>query len=115
LRSKQGQRAKCPYLELILDLGKLFGEYLRFTHTGIYLLFQNLGPSLENLDVLGLTLVADTVTLVVRHDALGANVDVVVLAKVLSLFVRVLGTELFLRVFLVLLLLLLGRDVLLRV
>ena len=113
MRSKQGQRAKCPYLELILDLGKLFGEYLRFTHTGIYLLFQNLGPSLENLYVLGLTLVADTVTLVVRHDALGANVDVVVLAKVLSLLVGVLWTKLFLWMLFVLLFLLLGCDVLL--
>lgn len=68
---------------------------------------------MENLDVLGRTLIADTMTFVVLNDAFRANVDVVVLAKVLSLLVRVLRTEFFLWLFFVLLLLLLGRDMLL--
>jgi hypothetical protein len=101
------------YLELILDLGKLFGEDLGFAHAGVYFLFQNLGPPLENLNILWLSFIANSMSFVVLHDALGANVDMVVLAKVLSLLVGVLWTKLFLWMLFVLLFLLLGCDVLL--
>lgn len=63
--------------------------------------------------MLGLTLVADTMALVVRHDALGADVDVIILAKVLRLLVGMLCTKPFLgHLFVFLLFFLLGHVLL---
>ena len=108
-------RESKTYLKLVLDLGEFFAEDPSLAHARVNLLFQNLRPPLENLHILGLSFVTDAVAFVVLHDAFRANVDVVVLAEVLSLLVGVLGTELLLGVLFVLLFLLLRGHVLLGV
>lgn len=100
------------YLELILDLGKFFGEDIGFANAGVYFLFQNLGSPLENLNILRLSFIANSMSFVVLHDALRANFDLVVLAKVLSFLVWVFWTKLLLWMLFILLLFLLSCDVL---
>ena len=101
------------HLKLVLNFGEFFTEDLGFSHAGVNLLLQNLRSSLENLNILRFTLITYSVTFVVLNYALRTNIYVVVLAKVLSLLVRVFGAELLLGMFLVLFFLFLSGHMLL--
>ena len=105
------------YLELVFDFGKFFSENSSFFPTPVYFLLENLGPALEHLNQSGLAHIANVVAFVFKDDALGADVDLVVLAPKLGALVRMLQTVLFRRLLLllVLLFLLLLGDVLLAV
>lgn len=78
------------YLELVLDFIEFFFEEMGFGHGSIHLFLQDLGLFGEILSAAGLHLVAYPVALVISNEALGADVDLVVLAEVLGLLLRVL-------------------------
>ena len=68
---------------------ELFGEDLSLARARVNFLFKDLRSSLEDLDILVVAHVADAVPLVVGHNALRANHDLVVLAKVFALLLGV--------------------------
>jgi len=72
---------------------QFFGKYLGLPHAGVDFFLQYLGPALEYLDVLRFSFVTYAMALVVLNNTLGADVDVVVLAEVLGLFVRMLWAK----------------------
>jgi len=103
------------YLELVFDFGEFFRENRGFLPTRVDFFLQNLRATLEYLHLAGLAHIADVVAFVFKDDALGADIDLLVLAEELRSFVGVFRAVLFgrLRLLLHLLLLLLrGNDLL---
>ena len=82
------------YLELVFDLGQFFRKDACFFSTRVNFLLQDLGSSLEDLHEPRLAHVADVVAFVVEDNALGADVYLVCLAKILSLLLWMLQTVL---------------------
>lgn len=78
------------YLELVFDLAKFVRENRCLLLAGVDFFLQDLSPSLEHLDEARLTHVTDIVAFVLHDDALGADVDLLVLTKELGALVGVL-------------------------
>ena len=80
---------------MIFNFFELLSEDFCLTHTRINLLLENLCALLKYLDLLGLSLVRNTVTLVLQNYALTADVHLTSITEVLCLLVGVLGAILF--------------------
>lgn len=94
---------------MVFYLGQLVTENVCLAAARVDLLLENLRSFLEDLDLLGLSHLADVVALVVCDEALAADVDLVILAEEFCPLVRVLGAVLFVwQLFLLQLVLFLG-------
>lgn len=104
-------------LELVFDFSKLLGEDTCFLTGGVDLFLEDLGAALEHLHQSRLAHIANVMPFVLKDDALGANIDLIIFAEEFGALVGVLEAVLFSRLLLrlFLLFLLLGAHVLLTV